>query len=232
MVVGETQILAQVKDAYRIALENGVTGRVMNPLFQKAFNVAKAVHTQTKLSEGKLSVSSVAVDLAGKVFRDLSERTVLVLGAGETGELAARCFRDRGVTRVAIANRSPERAAAVAAALGASTVPLDALGRAIGEADVLLACASADHPVVTAGMLREAMARRGGRPMFVVDISVPRIVEPAAEGIPDLYLFNIDDLQSIVDRNLAARRSRMEAGARIVADEARAYAARLPGGPA
>lgn len=228
MVVGETQVLAQVKDAYRVAKELGVTGRNMNMLFQKAFNVAKAVHTQTKIAEGKLSVSSVAVDLAAKVFGQLAERRVLVLGAGETGELTALCFRDRGVKNIVIANRSGDRAAAVAERLGgAATVPLEALEETLPTADILVACASLDKPLVTAAMVGRAMAIRRGRPMFVVDIAVPRNVEPEVDRIPDLYMFNIDDLRSVVERNLAARRARIEEGARIVAEEARAFLAAL-----
>jgi glutamyl-tRNA reductase len=223
MVVGETQILAQVKDAYRIATEAGSVGTRFHRLFQKAFNVAKAVHTQTRIAEGKLSVASVAVELAERVFRELKQKRVLVLGAGETGELTAKCLRDRGVSRVTIANRTEERAAAVAERLGAAPVPLDELPRALGDADIVVACASVERPLVTAEMLRAAMAARGGTPMFVVDIGVPRNVEDAAERIPDLYVYNIDDLKGVVERNTAARRARLDEGRRMVEQEARAW---------
>ncbi|MEK7467300.1 MAG: glutamyl-tRNA reductase [Planctomycetota bacterium] len=223
MIVGETEILAQVKDAYRIATEAGSVGKLFHRLFQKAFNVAKAVHTRTRIAEGKLSVASVAVELAEKVFRELKQKRVLVLGAGETGELTARCLRDRGVLRVTIANRTEERAAAVAERLGASPLSLEALPRALGDADIVVACASVERPLITAGMLRAAMAERGGTPMFVVDIGVPRNVEDAAERIPDLYVYNIDDLKSVVERNAAGRRAKLDEGRRMVEQEARAW---------
>ncbi|MBI2921808.1 MAG: glutamyl-tRNA reductase [Planctomycetes bacterium] len=229
MVVGETQILSQVKEAYRIAKEAGVTGRFMNQLFQKAFNVAKAVHTRTRISDGKVSVSSVGVELASKVFRDLADRRVLVLGAGETGELTARCFLDRGVRNMSIANRGAERGEAVAARLGALRVPLENLAEALPAADIVVACAAVERPLITVDMLQDAMEKRGGRPMFVLDIGVPRNVANEADVIPDLYVFNIDDLRGVVDRNMAARRAKMEQGASLVAEEAREYFAILLG---
>lgn len=223
MIVGETQILAQVKDAYRVATEAGVVGKTFHMLFQKAFNVAKAVHTQTKIAEGKLSVASVAVELAERVFRQLKQKRVLVLGAGETGELTAQCLKDRGVSLMAIANRTEQRAAAVAGRLGATPVPLEALPKTISESDIVVACASVEKPLITAAMLKDAMTAREGRPMFVVDIGVPRNVEDAAEKIPDLYVYNIDDLKGVVDRNLTARRGKLEEGRRLVEEEARAW---------
>lgn len=224
MVVGETQILAQVKDAYRIATEAGVVGRTFHMLFQKAFNVAKAVHTQTRIAEGKLSVASVAVELAERVFRQLKQKRVLVLGAGETGELTAQCLKDRGVSLMAIANRTESRAAAVAGRLGATPVALDLLPKTLAESDIVVACALVEKPLVTADMLREAMKAREGRPMFVVDIGVPRNVEDAAEKIADLYVYNIDDLKGVVEKNMAARRGKIEEGRRMVEEEARAWA--------
>jgi glutamyl-tRNA reductase len=223
MVVGETQILAQVKEAYRVAREAGAVGRTFHMLFQKAFNVAKLVHTETRISEGRLSVASVGVELAERVFRDLKTRSVLVLGAGETGELTAQALRDHGAGRIAIANRGAERGGALSARLGARAASLDDLPAELREADILVACAAADRPIVSAETLAGAMWARGGRPMFVLDLGVPRNVAPEAETIPDLYVYNIDDLQAVVARNLAARRSRIELGVKIVGDEARAY---------
>ncbi|NUN47896.1 MAG: glutamyl-tRNA reductase [Candidatus Brocadiae bacterium] len=227
MVLGETQILSQVKEAYRVAKEAGATGRTFNLLFQKAIHVAKRVHTETRISDGKLSVSSVAVDLAAKVFRDLGEKAALVLGAGEMGELTALCLRERGVSRITIANRSRERGAALAARLGAVSVDLDRLEGALAEIDILVACAAGDAPLLTGDLLNRSMGARGGRPMFIIDIGVPRNVDAAADGIPDLYIYNIDDLQAVVARNLASRMEKVEAGSRLVADEARDWLRRL-----
>ncbi|MCE9584271.1 MAG: glutamyl-tRNA reductase [Planctomycetes bacterium] len=230
MIVGETQILAQVKDAYRVATEAGSVGKVFHMLFQKAFNVAKMVHTQTKIAEGKLSVASVAVHLAERVFRDLKEKRVLILGAGETGELTAQCLRARGAVRMTIANRTEERAAAVAARLEATPASLESLPSLLCDADIVVACASVEKPLVTSGMLREAMAVRGGKPMFVVDIGVPRNVEDSAQSIPDLYLYNIDHLKGVVERNLAERKSKLDAGRVMVVEEARAWVTLQRGG--
>ncbi|MCC7518878.1 MAG: glutamyl-tRNA reductase [Verrucomicrobiae bacterium] len=204
MVVGETEILGQVKEAYRIAHEAGRTGPLLNRLFQGAFAAAKAVRSATRIGRGSVSVGSVAADLAGQLFGDLTTRGVLLLGAGEIAETAARALLARGATRIRVANRSAERAQTLAAQLGGEAVPWEDWASACESVAVLLACASAPEPIVTSARLASVLARRK-EPLFVMDLAVPRNVERSAGDLDGVYLYDMDDLQVIAERNLAAR---------------------------
>lgn len=219
MVLGETEILGQVKRAYLVAAGAGTTSRVLNPLFQRAFRVAKQVRSHTSIGRGTVSVASAAVDLAEKLFGDLNPCRVLVLGAGETGERTARNFVSRGVHpgSLLVANRSPERAAALAASLGGVAVPtFDAWEREAAGVDILITSTSAPGFVVTKVQLARLMARRPNRPLFVIDIAVPRDVEPAANDVEGVYLYDIDSLQAIAQQAMESRREEMVACERII----------------
>ena len=219
MVLGETEILGQVKRAYLVAAGAGTTSRVLNPLFQRAFRVAKQVRSHTSIGRGAVSVASAAVDLAEKLFGDLSPCRVLVLGAGETGERTARSLLSRGVRPggLLVANRSPERAVAVAGALGGLAVPsFDAWEREAADVDILITSTSAPGFVVTTSQLARLMANRRDRPLFVIDIAVPRDVEPAANDVEGVYLYDIDSLQQIAQQAMDSRRQEMEACERII----------------
>ena len=214
MVIGETEILGQVKQAYQVAADAGTTSRVLNKLFQRAFQAAKQVCTDTGIGRGTVSVASAAVDLAERLFGDLRRCRALVLGAGETGERTARALLSRGThpAGLAVANRSPERAAALAAELGGRAVArFDAWEQEAHAADILITSTAATNAIVTAAQLERIMRGRSDRPLFVIDIAVPRDVEPAANDIEGVYLYDIDALQEIARQNLASRERELEA---------------------
>jgi len=210
LVVGEDQILGQVHDAYITAHQEQATDKVINSLFQKAFSVAKKVRSQTRIGAGKVSISSVAVDLAVSIFTDLSGETVLVIGSGEMSELTLRHLVDKGVGRVIIANRSPEKAAALAETFNGEAVGLDDLDAALKRADIVISSTGAPGVVVEADAVQRALKRRAQKPMFMIDIAAPRDIDAAANELDNVYLYNIDDLQDVADTNLEARRDEMD----------------------
>ncbi|MDE1169930.1 MAG: glutamyl-tRNA reductase [Verrucomicrobium sp.] len=203
MVLGETEILGQVKDAYRLATDRGLTGKRLHRLFQASFAAAKAVRSQTSITRGAVSVGSVAVDLAGKLFGDLGNCTVMVLGAGATSERTARSLQSRGARRLLVANRTEENARALAEALGGEVVPWNAFPARLGEVDIVISSTSAPTYVLSRDRLERA--RRRGRPLFLIDLAVPRDIDPSVQHLEDVYLYDIDDLESLA-RN--ARRDR------------------------
>jgi glutamyl-tRNA reductase len=205
MVVGETQIIGQVKDAYFAAKEAGATGPVFNRLFQHALYVAKRVHSTTALGERQVSVPSVAARMAEKVFQDLASKTLVVVGAGETGDLTVAAFRNRGVSRIHVVNRTPEHARALAERTGGRAHALEDLPRVLPLGDVVLACLRFEGYAIGPAEVRAAMQARRQEPMFFIDIAVPRTIDPAVNEIENVYLFNIDDLESIVRQNLEER---------------------------
>jgi glutamyl-tRNA reductase len=205
MVLGETQIIGQVRDAYFAAKEAGATGRVFNRLFQQALHVAKRIHATTSLGEKNVSVPSVASRLAEKIFQDLSTKTLVILGAGEIGELTVSAFRNRGVTRLHVLNRTPENARALAARCGGEAHGLDAIPRVLPLGDVVIACVAADGPILTAAEVGAALRTRLQEPMFFIDLSVPRNIHPEVDALENVYLFNIDDLEQIVQQNAVER---------------------------
>ncbi len=178
MVLGETEIAGQAKKAYELALRAGATGRQLNRAFQRAFNVAKQIRTETQIQRGSVSVASVAVDLAERIFESLSRCAVMVLGAGDTGEKAARALISRGVPRLLVANRSFERAAALAVELGGHAVPFEAWPRELAEVDILLSSTAAPGYVLDRARLEPALAQRRGRPLLLMDLAVPRDIDP------------------------------------------------------
>jgi glutamyl-tRNA reductase len=223
MVLGETQIIGQVKDAYLAAKDAGGTGRIFNRLFQQALAVAKRVHTETSLGEKNTSVSSVAARLAGQIFQDLGSKTLAVLGAGEMAELTVEAFRQRGVTRLQVVNRTLEKAQALAATCGASAHGLEELPLLLSRCDIVLACIRADGYVVAPALVRDAMKVRREEPMFFIDIAVPRNVHPDVNKLENVYLYDIDDLQSIVQQNVVQREREITRAEPIIEAETRTF---------
>ncbi|MFH1022618.1 MAG: glutamyl-tRNA reductase [Planctomycetota bacterium] len=203
MVMGETQVLHQLRRAYDRSLAAGLTGSVLNPLYQRAFRAAKEVHTRTKLASRHASVPAVAMDLAAALFENLAAASVVVIGTGETGILVLETLRKRGAGDIAVVSRDPARARGVCGT--AAVHPWGELPRLLAGADILIACAATDAPVVTEIMIREAFPARRGRhrPLLVLDLAVPRNVAPEAGRFEEVYLRNLDDLRAVAERNRA-----------------------------
>ncbi|MBA3670559.1 MAG: glutamyl-tRNA reductase [Gemmatimonadaceae bacterium] len=217
MVVGEAQIHGQVRDAWETS--RTASGPVLNRLFQSALLTGGRVRSETTLGHGALSVSSAAVQLAKKIFGSLQGRRAMVLGAGEMAELALAALQQEGGRAAIVANRTFERAEALAAQYGATAVRYDEAWSALAEVDVLLCSTAAPRPVVTEARVREAVARRGDRPLCVLDIALPRDVEPAVGKLPNVYLYDLDDLRGVVNANLARRHSELPAAEQVIAEE-------------
>jgi glutamyl-tRNA reductase len=218
MVLGEPQILGQVKQAHDAAVAAGTLKGMLGRCVSRAFGAAKRVRSETAIGAGSVSISSVAVDLARHVFGDLSDRVVLLLGAGEMAEAAARSL-GKDARALRICNRSFDRAAALAGDMHASAVPWDELEQELGAADVVVASTASRTPVVRRDMVKRAMRARKGRTLLFVDIAVPRNVEPEVHRIDNVYVFNVDDLEQEVARGLKARHAEVEAAEKIVDGE-------------
>jgi glutamyl-tRNA reductase len=219
-LVGENEIFGQVKEAYAAAQACGSTGAVLNRLFQKAFQAAKHVRTSTGISSGRVSVANVAVDLAASIFGGLEGAKVLVLGTGEIGEGTARAFRSRGASDLAVAGRRSERAAEVAAQLGAATVPFEARESDLAHYDIVVCSTAAPAAVLSAAAVAAAMRRRPARPLLVIDLALPRDVEPSAADLQNVFLYNLDDLAKIAERNRIAREAEIARCRAILAERA------------
>jgi glutamyl-tRNA reductase len=216
-IVGETEILGQVKDAYEAALARKWTGPVLNRVFQKTFQAAKVVRSDTGIGAGQVSVASVAVDLAEKIHGDLARTKVLVVGAGDIGLKTAQAFQSRGVRDITVASRTLARAEETAAAAGGWATTLDHLDVALTAADIVACSTSAPGVVVTKAMVEVAMPTRRARPIFLIDLALPRDVDPAAADIDNVYLYNLDDLADIAEQNLAQRQAEAAKGRAILA---------------
>jgi glutamyl-tRNA reductase len=228
LVVGEPQILGQVKDAHTAAADAQTVGPVLNRLFHSSFAVGKRVRTETGLGSGAVSVSYAAAALARKIFGDLRGRTVAVVGAGEMGKLTALHMKSHGVHAVTIVSRTMAHAARTAEAIGsASAAPWDELDAVLGAADIVITATGASAPILTKAHVEAVMRPRRNRPLFIIDIAVPRDVEPAAGEIEQVFLYNIDDLQATVRENLARRSSEVVRAEAIVGEEVDKFAAWL-----
>jgi glutamyl-tRNA reductase len=216
MVLGETEILGQVKQAYATAADAGATSRTLNKLFQNAFRVAKSVRTETQITRGATSVGSVAVELAGKIFGDLDHRRVMVLGAGDTSERVARSLVSRGVKTVIVSNRTFDRAAQLAEEIGGMAIHFDHWQNEFPDVDILISSTAAPHPIITRERLEPMMRQRSGRPLFIIDLAVPRDVDPGVNRLDGVFLYDIDSLQDIASRSLAVRQSEIEHCERII----------------
>ena len=219
MVVGEPQILGQTKDAYRAAVECGACGPILGRLFQHAFSTAKRVKTETRIGERPVSVARVAVDLAKQIFERFDEKRALLIGAGEMGEMALRTLKKHGLESICIANRTPERAEALAAQFGATAHGLDELETLLGDADVVITSIGGDTPILTLDLVSRVLRNRRHRPLFVIDIGVPRNADPAIDAIDNLYRYDLDDLGSMVSENAEQRAREAERAAAIVVEE-------------
>ena len=218
MVIGETEILGQVKRAYEIARSTGSAGSFLHRLFQRAFRVAKQVRTHTDITRGLVSVGSVAVDLAGKIFGDLGQRKVLVLGAGETSERTARALVSRGVSDLLVSNRSIERAHELAKAVGGQVVPFENWTEQCGQVDILISSTSSGTPLLHAENLHPILRERIDRPLFIIDIAVPRDIHPDVNQLEGVFLYDIDSLQSVAEQSLALRRQQIASAETIIAE--------------
>ena len=225
MVLGEVEVQGQVRDAYLRSAEGqpGMTGAVLNRLFQSALSVGGRVRSETSLSEGTASVASVAVELARKIFGDLRGRRILVLGAGDTAERVVATLAREGVEGVIVANRTYDRALDLAERLSGRAVRLEEITRALAESDIVLTSTSAPHPLITRGTLAEAHPGGRNRPLLMIDIAIPRDIEPEVGALPDVFLYNVDDLQKILDETLDRRRSAAVDAEALVAREADAF---------
>ncbi|HEX6038458.1 glutamyl-tRNA reductase [Longimicrobium sp.] len=221
MILGEPQIQGQVKEAYatarEVASDDGpVVGQALHRLFQTAFSIGGRVRSDTGLGIGAASVSSVAVDLTKKIFGSLKGRRALVLGAGEMSEVTMECLRAEGVRTAIVANRTYERARELAERLGGEAIHWEEFGRALPEVDIVICSTAAPHPVLTVDRLRSALPSGPRRPLCIIDIAIPRDVEAAVGDVENVFLYNVDDLQGIVDANLGRRRAQLPAAESIV----------------
>jgi glutamyl-tRNA reductase len=206
LVIGETEITGQVKTAYQAAKDAGLVGKQMNRLFQTALSVVKAVRTNTGIGRGATSVGSVAVELAEKVFdATLGDKTVMILGAGKMGEACVKHLAKRGAKTVLVSNRSYERAERLAQEFGGRAVRIEALGEALIEADILVSSTGSPDLVLRRADVAATLAARGQRPLVLVDIAVPRDIDPAVAELPNVFLYDIDDLEAVVRENTKCR---------------------------
>ncbi len=219
MVIGEPQILGQVKDAQQLAATHRLTGPFLGALMPQVFRTAKRVRTETQIARFPVSVSFVAAELAGKIFDDLTDQTVLVVGAGEMAELAVTHLMAAGVRRLVIANRTFASAVSLAERFGGSAVPFDQMAEHLAHADIVISSTGARGFILTPETVRGAMRSRRGKPMFFIDIAVPRDIDPAINQLSDVYLYDIDDLQSVANSNLKEREREAAAAQAIVEED-------------
>jgi len=219
MVLGETEILGQIKTAYELARKHQHTGAKLNKVFQRAFNVAKHIRTNTSIQRGSVSVSSVAVELAEKIFSSLAEREVLVIGAGEMSEKTARALLSRGAKSIIVASRSHERAQTLAKEFGGRAVQFDDWAAEFEKIDIAISSTSAPHHILDRVKLEPLMKLRKNRPLLLIDIAVPRDIAPDVNFLENVYLYNIDDLQSIADDYLKQRKEEIVRCEQIIAEK-------------
>jgi glutamyl-tRNA reductase len=225
MVVGEPQILGQVKDAFQAASERRCTGPVLSKLFNWSFSVGKRVRTETALGEGAVSISFAAVALARKIFGRLEGRRVLVVGAGEISTLTAQHLRSHGVGEMIITSRTAAHADALAAVVGARAVPWEELDSALATADIVVTATGSQRPIITRAQVEAVTGRRRRDPLFVIDVAVPRDVEATVGDIEQVFLYNVDDLQSVVQENISRRAAEIARAEAIVAEEVAKFTA-------
>lgn len=228
MVLGETEILGQLKKAYDLALQQNHTGPRLNKAFQSAFNVAKHIRTETNIQRGNISVASVAVDLAEKIFNSLEDRRVMVIGAGDTGEKTARAFLSRGAQGVVVCNRHVERAEALAKALNGRAVPFDHWHSEFPNLDIIITSTAAPNYILDHVRLKPLMAGHDD-PLLLIDLGVPRNIAPEANTLENIFLYNVDDLQAVADGYLKLRQEEVARCEIIIKQKVRALiAARRP----
>jgi glutamyl-tRNA reductase len=230
MVVGESEIFGQAKKAYESARTSGAVGPFLHRLFQRAFRVAKQVRTHTDIARGAVSVGSVAIELAQRIFGKLNRCKVLVLGAGETSERTARALASRGVTDLRVSNRSLDRARELAQAVGGRAVPFDDWTTQCREIDILLTSTASETPLLTPEILAPMLRERLDRSLFIIDIAVPRDVDSNVNEMEGVYLYDIDSIRSVAEQSLAMRRQQAAAAEAIIADHVTDFIDSVPRG--
>lgn len=224
MIIGEYEVLSQVRRALEAAENAGMVELPLRNIFQSAIGAGRRVRDETGISKNALSISSIAVELAAEVIHDLEQCQMLVIGAGEAGRLVAKSAKERGVSRIVIASRSQETASSLAAQLGGIPTTLANLSEQLAASQIAVTCAAAPHWLLDAEQVAVAMGQRPEKPLVIIDIGIPRNVEPAASQIKNVFLYNIDDLTRISDRNRQQRESEIEAASRIIAEEVEHFA--------
>jgi glutamyl-tRNA reductase len=219
MMLGDVQILGQVKDAYRLAEEGKTLGLLTTRLFHAALHAGKRVRSETKISEGAVSISYGAVELAGKIFADLHTKTVFLIGAGKTSELTVKHLRSKGIRNVLASNRTRSKAEELIRGFGGRVIDFENLRDEIHVADIIISSVESPTHILTAGDLSHVMKQRGNRPLFIIDIGVPRNIDPASNKIENVFLHDIDALHVIVDKNLEKRREELPKAEKIIAEE-------------
>ncbi len=219
MIVGENQILRQIKSAFNICCETGSNGIILNRLFHLAFKVGKRARTETNIGMGSVSVSSTAVELAKEIFADLSSRSVLLIGAGETGELTALCMKKRGIHNFFISNRTFSKAENLATLLQAKAVTLSAIAEVLAKVDIVISSTSSRDYIINYDLIKKIMSKRNNKPLFIIDISVPRNFDPEIGSINNVFLYSIDDLQNVIDKNIEKRNAEVEKVQQIIEEE-------------
>jgi glutamyl-tRNA reductase len=227
MVVGESQILGQIKEAYQQAVDAGTVGRVLSQLMHRTLSVAKRIRTETAISQKPVSISSVAVDLAYRVFGELSDNTVMLVGAGEMGELAARNLAEAGAGKLVVTNRTQEKAEAVARRLGANAISFDSFYDALPATDIVICSTGASDYVIRPAETRAALKSRRKGPVLFIDISVPRNIDPAVAQVDNTFLFDIDDLEAVVKTNIRERELEARSAETIIETEVQLFAKHL-----
>ena len=223
MVLGDVQITAQVKDAYTAAVEHGATGTITNRLFSAAMHVGKRVRTETQIGEGAISVSYLAAELATKIFSDLSRRSALLVGIGETGKLTARHLASRNLGNLVIANRTLEAAEKIAPLFGGRAVALDRMAAELPNVDIIITAVQAPKPIITRADVDAAMKARSNRPLIIIDLGVPRNADPEIHRVENVFLHDIDALNRIIDHNLAHRKAEVPKAQKIILEELNAF---------
>jgi glutamyl-tRNA reductase len=227
MVLGEPQILGQMKSAYSVADEAGSLGSVLHNAFHRIFSVAKRVRSETAIGENPVSVAYAAVTLAQQIFSNLKEDTALLIGAGETIELVARHLVEQGVRRVIVANRTLQRASELASEFGAEAVLLADIPELLHKADIVISSTASQLPILGKGTVEAALKKRKHKPMFMIDIAVPRDIEPQVGDLQDVYLYTVDDLREVIDENMRSRAQAAAIAAEIIEEGVKVYESEL-----
>ncbi len=223
MVIGEMEILGQVKKAYQDARESGSTGKILNKLFQKAFNTAKKIRTDTFVGCGAVSVSSAAIRLAKKILGGLDDKVALIIGAGTIGEQLALYLKKNGIKNILVANRTLEKAQILTEKFSATAIAFDEFKQRLAEVDIVITSTGAPHCIIRQEDILELMPRRKQKPLFIIDLAVPRDVQEEVNKIDNVYLYNIDDLQKIVEQNLFLRKNELDTCVSIIENSSKAF---------
>ncbi len=219
MIIGDIQILAQIKDSYYYAEQKKATGFLMNRLFHTAFRVGKRTRSESEIGEGAVSISYAAVELANKIFADLSKKRALLIGAGETGELTAKHLKSKGIGELLVTNRTRKRSEDLAERIGGRVVDFEDFIHELNKCDIVISSIATDEHIIKTSMMQDVMKRRGSEPLFIIDIGVPRNVDPACNKFESVFLHDIDSLQNIVDKNLSKRRAEIPKIEKIIMEE-------------